>query len=68
MKTKSDLADYIRPLVILTAVISSAVTAHANPIEFLEKPMTPEISFLVGFALLIEILCICFMLRRSRRP
>ena len=53
MKTKSDLADYIRPLVILAAVIFPAVTAHANPIELPEKPITLEVSFLVGFALLI---------------
>jgi len=68
MKTKADLADYIRPLVILAAVIFPDVTAHANPIELPEKPITLEVSFLVGFALLIEILCICFMLLRARHP
>jgi len=68
MKTKSDLASYIRRLVVLAAVIFPTITAHANPIEFPEKSIRLEVSFLVGFALLLEILCICFMLRRFRRP
>ena len=68
MKTKSDIADYIRPLVILVAVIFPVVSAQANPIEVPEKSIIPEISFLIGLAILIEILCVWFMLRRSRRP
>ena len=68
MKTKSDITDYIRPLVILAAVIFPIVSAQANPIEVPEKSIIPEISFLIGLAILIEIICVWFMLRRSRRP
>src|ERR1035437_8230464 len=68
MKTKSATANYIRGLAFLAAVILPVVTAQANPVELPEKSITPEISFRIGFALLIEILCIWFMLRRSRRP
>lgn len=68
MKTKFEIADYIRPLVILAAVIYPVITAQANPIEVPEKSIIPEISFLIGLAILIEVICVWFMLRHSRRP
>jgi len=68
MKTKSDLAGYFRPLVILVAVIFSVVTAQANPIELPEKSITPEISLVIGVAILLEVICIWLVLRRARRP
>src|SRR5260221_4594655 len=68
MKTQSDPADHIRPLVILAAVMFPVVSAQANPIEVPEKSIIPEISFLIGLAILIEVICVWFILRRSRRP
>jgi len=53
---------------ILAAVILSSVGARANPIELPEKSITPEISFVIGFAILLEVICIWRVLRRSRRP
>lgn len=53
---------------ILAAVILSSIRARANPIEFPEKSITPKISFVIGFAILLELICICWILRRSRRP
>ena len=68
MKTKSALAGYLRPLGILAAVIFSGVTAQANPIALPEKSITPEISLVIGVAILLEVICIWLVLRRARRP
>src|SRR5271166_6549972 len=32
------------------------------------KSITPEISFLISFAILVEVICVWFILRRSLRP
>lgn len=68
MKMKSAITDYLRPVLVLAAVIFPVVSVQANPIEVPEKSIIPEISFLIGLAILIEIICVWFMLRRSRRP
>jgi hypothetical protein len=68
MKTAFNLTKYIWQLLILAAVIFSVVTAQANPIELPEKSIKPEISFLIGFAILLEVICVWFILRRSLRP
>jgi len=68
MKTAFNLTKYIWQLVILAAVIFPVVTAQANPIELPEKSIKPEISFLIGFAILLEVICVWFILRRSLRP
>jgi hypothetical protein len=68
MKTKSDLANYFRPLVILVAVMLSVVTVQANPIEMPERSITPEVSLVIGGAILLEVICVWFVLRRARRP
>ena len=43
-------------------------SAQANPIELPEKPVTPEITFLIVVSILLEAICILFLLRRFRRP
>jgi hypothetical protein len=53
---------------ILAAVMLLAIPAQANPISMPEKSITPEISFVIGFAILLEVICIRWILRRSRRP
>lgn len=53
---------------ILAAVMLSSLRARANPIELPEKSITPEISFIIGFAILLEVISIWWILRRSRRP
>ena len=64
MKTQS----YIRRLGFLAAIFLSVVSASADPIELPEKPLTPEITFLISFAILLEVACILLMLWRSQKP
>jgi hypothetical protein len=64
MKTQS----YIRHLGLLTAIFLSAVSANADPIELPEKPITPEITFLISLAIFLEVVCILLVLRRSQKP
>ena len=59
---------YIRRLGVLAAVLFCSFSAQADPIELPEKSVMPEISFLIGFAILLEAVCILFLLRRFRRP
>lgn len=68
METKSALTGYLRPLGIWAAVIFSGVTARANPIPLPEKSITPEISVVIGVAILLEVICIWLVLRSARRP
>jgi hypothetical protein len=58
----------IRRLGALAAMFLFAFSSRADPIELPEKSVTPEISFLIGFAILLEAVCILFLLRRYRRP
>jgi 1,4-dihydroxy-2-naphthoate octaprenyltransferase len=64
MKTQS----YIRRLGFLAAIFLSVVSASADPIELPEKPITPEITVLISFAILLEVVCILLMLWRSQKP
>ena len=52
----------------LAATFCFARALQANPIELPERPVTPEISVLTTFAILLEALCVVFLLRRFRRP
>jgi hypothetical protein len=53
---------------VLIALMLVAASARANPIELPEKSIAPEISGLIGCAILIEVICLWGMLRRFRRP
>ena len=68
MKTHPQLMGYIRRLGILAAMLLSVVSARANPIELPEKSITPEVSLVIGGAILLEVICIWLVLRRARRP
>lgn len=68
MKTPLIRAGYARWFAILVILIFPAVSGWADPIELPEKPITPEISFVIGCAILLEVVCIWWMLRRSRTP
>ena len=68
MKTHPQLMGYIRRLGILAAMLLSVVSARANPIELPEKSITPEVSLVIGGAILLEVICVWWMLRRTRRP
>jgi hypothetical protein len=57
-----------RRLVWLTAAFLPTMSACADPIELPEKPITPEITSLISFAILLEVACILLVLRRSRKP
>ncbi len=64
MKTQS----YIRRLGFLATIFLSALSANADPIELPEKPITPEITFLISLAIFLEVICILLVLRRSQKP
>lgn len=64
MKTQT----YIRRLVVLAAIFLPVVSVSADPIELPEKPLTPEITFLIVCAILLEVVCISLMLWRSKTP
>jgi len=58
----------IRRLGVSAAILFCSFSAQADPISFPEKSVTPEISFLIGFSILLEAVCILLLLRRFRRP
>lgn len=55
-------------LAISVAVFFTSLSLRANPIELPERPVTPEIAFLLTTAILLEVGCVWFLLRRSRKP
>src|SRR5271168_838080 len=64
MKTQT----YISRLAFLALVFLPVATASADPIESPETPITPEITFLISGAILLEVICILLMLWRSKKP
>jgi len=68
MKTHPNFIDCVRRLGVMAGIILLAVPARANPISMPEKSITPEISFVITFAILLEVICIGWILRHSRRP
>ena len=60
--------NYFRRLVFLAAAFLPVASASANPIEMPEKPLTPEITFLIVCAIMFEVVCILLMLWRSKTP
>jgi hypothetical protein len=52
----------------MASMILLAISARANPISLPEKPVTAEISVTIAFAILLEVICIWLILRRSRTP
>lgn len=68
MKSRHNFNPCIRQLGITAALMLPVVSALGDPIELPEKPITPEISFVISIAILLEVICIWLMLRRSRTP
>lgn len=68
MKTRSGFIHCARRFAILALLGLSVVSAKADPIELPEKSITPEISLLITFAILLEVICIWLILRRSQKP
>jgi hypothetical protein len=68
MKKHFKFIDYVRQFGVLAGMIFLAITARANPISLPDKPVTAEISFTIAFAILLEVICVWLILRRSRRP
>jgi hypothetical protein len=58
----------VRHLGFLAAMMFSVASANADPIEMPERSITPEITFLIGFSILLEATCILVLLRRFRKP
>jgi hypothetical protein len=59
---------YIRRLGVVAAMFLFTLSLQANPISIPEKSVTPEITFLIVFSILLEAVCILFLLRRFRKP
>jgi hypothetical protein len=57
-----------RRLEMLLALTLAAASARANPISLPEKSIAPTISLIIGGAILCEVVCIWWRLRRFRRP
>lgn len=67
MKNSHPLRSIFR-MGIAAAIFIAAFSAHANPIPLPEKPVTPEISFLIPASILLEAICWVFLLRKFQRP
>lgn len=67
MKTRTAFKSIFR-LGIAAAAFFPTVSVRANPIELPERPVTPEIAFLLTTAILLEVVSVWFLLRRSRQP
>lgn len=59
---------FIRRLVFLAVLFICPFSLQANPISIPEKPLTPEITFLISVSILLEAACILLLLRRCRKP
>jgi hypothetical protein len=55
-------------LVVFTTVFFWGDSVQADPISIPEKPLTPEITFLISFSILLEAVCILLLLRRFQKP
>ena len=53
---------------IMAAMFFATSSLQANPISLPEKPVTPEITFLIVVSILLEAICWVFLLRRFRKP
>ena len=68
MKTKLTGAVWEYGFIGLVLRLLLAMPAWANPIEMPEKSVVVENTFLICGALLVEVICVWWMLRRKRRP
>jgi hypothetical protein len=68
MKSQPCFIGRLRWIGFLAVLVLSGVSAQADPIDLPEKPITPEVSFLIGSAILLEVICIWLILRRCRKP
>jgi hypothetical protein len=59
---------YIWRLGVLTTVFLCGLSAQADPISIPEKPLTPEVTFLISCSILLEAVCILLLLRRFQKP
>ena len=68
MKSHFKFIHCVRWFGVVAAVVFLAASAKANPISLPEKSVTPEISFAIALAILLELICVLLILRRFRRP
>lgn len=67
MKTRKTHSRFIG-LCASAMVLLFALRAAGNPIELPEKSATPQRSFLIAAAILVEVFCIWGVLRHSQKP
>lgn len=68
MKTQNHFVATLRQFGFWAALFLCPFSSQANPISIPEKPLTPEIAFLITFSILLEATCILLLVRHWRRP
>ena len=68
MKMQNHFVTTLRQFGFFAVLFLCPFSLHANPISIPEKPVTPEITFLISFSILLEATCILLLLRRFRKP
>jgi len=68
MKVQTRLTNRLAQFGFLAALILCPFSLRANPIPLPEKPIAPEITFLITASILLEAACILLLLRRFRKP
>ena len=53
---------------LIIAMSLATLPLQANPISLPEKPVTPEITFLIIVSILLEAICWVFLLRQFQKP
>lgn len=68
MRTQNNHLPCLRWLVLWAAMFFPVMSVNADPISMPEKPVTPTIVFLIGFSIVLEVLCILLVLWHVRKP
>src|ERR1035437_4524315 len=68
MKTQNHFVTTLRQFGFFPLWVLAPFFFIPNPISIQEKPLTPEIAFLITFSILLEATCILLLLRHWRRP
>lgn len=68
MKTPYACSDFATRAGVVGAAFLATCAAWGNPISLPQKPIAPEIAFLIGSAILLEVACVWFVLRRWGKP
>src|ERR1017187_5829596 len=68
MKTPYAFSGFTTRAGVVGAAFLATGAAWGNPISLPQKPVVPEIAFLIGSAVLVEVACVWLVLRRWGKP